>query len=185
MDRRKRYTQTVIRETFTELLRSKPIEKITVTEICKLAEINRSTFYVHYQDAYDLLEKLEAEYGDKMVQSLASVLSEHSPSVLTLDISAIIRKIVEADEVLLLLAGTQPSSGRIMHRLELGLSEILSPRLVERYGFSEAEAMALYSFLFAGYRGMDEYFRSNEPADSAGLTAVINGIITRGLETRI
>ena len=47
-DRRTRYTRQTIKDTFLELLTQKSFTKITVTEICKNAEINRGTFYLHY-----------------------------------------------------------------------------------------------------------------------------------------
>jgi AcrR family transcriptional regulator len=42
-------------------LETKPIAKITVTDLCHIANINRSTFYAHYSDPADLLEKTERE----------------------------------------------------------------------------------------------------------------------------
>ena len=47
------------------LLNKKDFELITVKEICELAEVNRSTFYLHYDNSYDLLkETIEAVYKD-------------------------------------------------------------------------------------------------------------------------
>lgn len=47
------------------LLNKKDFELITVKEICDLAEVNRSTFYLHYDNSYDLLkETIEAVYKD-------------------------------------------------------------------------------------------------------------------------
>ena len=60
--RKTRYTRQVIREAFIELLRNQPIEKVTVTRICEMADISRGTFYLHYQDPYHVLECMEDEY---------------------------------------------------------------------------------------------------------------------------
>ncbi len=60
-DRRIRYTKRVIRESFVHLLSLKPIAKITVKEICETADVNRSTFYAHYKDPYDLMQKIKGE----------------------------------------------------------------------------------------------------------------------------
>lgn len=60
-DARIRYTKMKIREAFFQLLSQKPFIKITVTDLCQLAEINRATFYKHYLDINDLLEKTEDE----------------------------------------------------------------------------------------------------------------------------
>lgn len=57
LDRRKRYTRKVLKESLISLLKDKPISSVTVKEICELADINRSTFYTHYNDQFDLLEK--------------------------------------------------------------------------------------------------------------------------------
>ena len=44
-DLRTRYTRQVIDDAFLHLLCQKPVERITVKEVCALAQINRSTFY--------------------------------------------------------------------------------------------------------------------------------------------
>lgn len=61
MDRRKKYTRRVLKESLIHLLNEKPIADITVKEICARADINRSTFYTHYSDQYDLLGRIEEE----------------------------------------------------------------------------------------------------------------------------
>ena len=60
-DARVRYTKMRIREAFFQCIKEKPITRITVKELCDLAEINRATFYTHYSDPFDLMEKLEEE----------------------------------------------------------------------------------------------------------------------------
>lgn len=71
-DRRVKYTKQAIRESFLELLQEKPIDKISVTEICKRADINRGTFYSHYTDPYDLRQQLEQELKDAFARQKAS-----------------------------------------------------------------------------------------------------------------
>lgn len=48
-------TKLWIAETMKKLMVKKPINKIRVTEICRLAEIERPTFYYHFKDKYDLV----------------------------------------------------------------------------------------------------------------------------------
>lgn len=69
-DARVRYTQRVIKESFLMLLRNKPVNKITVKEVCELAELNRATFYAHYSDCFALKESIEQELLDAFGQSL-------------------------------------------------------------------------------------------------------------------
>lgn len=70
LDARARYTKMVIEEAFLKLLRDKPATKITVTELCLLADINRATFYKHYQDVPDLMEKIESRIFEKLREAL-------------------------------------------------------------------------------------------------------------------
>jgi len=48
-------TKIWIADIMKRLMKSKPIDKIRITEICSQAEIERSTFYYHFKDKYDLV----------------------------------------------------------------------------------------------------------------------------------
>lgn len=54
-------TKKAIKETFLQMRKTTPLEKIKVREICKVALINKSTFYAHYADVFDLSDQLENE----------------------------------------------------------------------------------------------------------------------------
>ena len=69
-DRRTRYTRQVIKDTFLELLKQKSFTKITVTEICKDAEINRGTFYLHYYDTHDVLSDIFNDMTQDMLTTV-------------------------------------------------------------------------------------------------------------------
>ncbi|MDF2936801.1 MAG: transcriptional regulator, TetR family [Paenibacillaceae bacterium] len=58
LDRKTRYTRMVLQDSLMELMRDKPINKITIKELCEKADLNRTTFYAHYTDQYDLLRKI-------------------------------------------------------------------------------------------------------------------------------
>lgn len=71
-DRRIIRTNRIIRDTLTELMTEKGFEGITVNELTARADINRGTFYLHYRDKYDLLEKSEAELICKISRILSA-----------------------------------------------------------------------------------------------------------------
>ncbi|MDR2106310.1 MAG: TetR family transcriptional regulator C-terminal domain-containing protein [Coriobacteriales bacterium] len=60
-DRRVTYTRTALRDALIELMHNQHISGITVKSICERADVNRSTFYLHYHDQYDLLHQVEHE----------------------------------------------------------------------------------------------------------------------------
>ena len=75
LDARKRYTQMVLKQSFLELLKEKPVSRITVKEVCALAQLNRATFYAHYSDCFALMESIENELIDAFEKSLRYVNS--------------------------------------------------------------------------------------------------------------
>lgn len=81
-DLRVRYTKKVIQEAFWNLLKEKPLAKITVKEVCDLAQINRGTFYRHYMDCFDLMDKVQEDVICQMEQRLASIESKGTRSML-------------------------------------------------------------------------------------------------------
>jgi AcrR family transcriptional regulator len=61
IDLRVRYTKALLKKALVELMRENPISKISVKSLCETANINRSTFYLHYTDQYDLLHQVLQE----------------------------------------------------------------------------------------------------------------------------
>ncbi len=58
IDRRTIYTVNVIKDSFLELIQDKPYLKISIKEICKVADISRSTFYLHFKSINDVLNAI-------------------------------------------------------------------------------------------------------------------------------
>lgn len=67
-NKRRRESRVKIEKVFVELLQTRELGEITVTDICKLTGLNRSTFYANYQDVYELAdtvrESLEGSLGE-------------------------------------------------------------------------------------------------------------------------
>lgn len=66
-------TRNVLYQALEELMKSKPFEDIKVSDICTLALVNRSTFYAHYSDKYELL----SEYINSLKDALAMELDKN------------------------------------------------------------------------------------------------------------
>lgn len=60
-NRRVRMTKRMLKEALLELLEHKPLEKVTVTQVCARADVNRSTFYAYYESVEQLLREIEDE----------------------------------------------------------------------------------------------------------------------------
>jgi len=66
----------VIKEVYIELLGELPASKITVTEICRRADINRGTFYLHYEGLPDVMDDLENEVYKEIVSFIHASLAD-------------------------------------------------------------------------------------------------------------
>ena len=68
-------TQNDLKQAFWRIYAKKPIEKITVGEVCTLAGYNRGTFYLHFQDLYALLADIEEEVLAGMTECVSGCMA--------------------------------------------------------------------------------------------------------------
>ena len=54
VSRRRKYTSHTLREALTDRLEEKPLQQITVVELCERADVNRTTFYRNYESMEQL-----------------------------------------------------------------------------------------------------------------------------------
>ncbi|MDR0435652.1 MAG: TetR family transcriptional regulator [Propionibacteriaceae bacterium] len=73
MDLRVRKTLRGIRAALTELAKNKPLEQITVKELCEQALINKATFYAHYDNINALIAEIEDEFVKELTEEIAYV----------------------------------------------------------------------------------------------------------------
>ncbi|MDR1272640.1 MAG: TetR/AcrR family transcriptional regulator [Clostridiales Family XIII bacterium] len=73
-DLRVRYTRQVLEKHLLSLLAEKPLDKITVKELCESAGINRATFYTHYADIYDLMRRIKDRMNEEILFHVESHL---------------------------------------------------------------------------------------------------------------
>lgn len=72
-----RNTKRKLREGLLRLLDEKPINEISVKELTDLVDVNRGTFYFHYQDIYDLLRRTEDDFFEQFDRTL----NENQPAL--------------------------------------------------------------------------------------------------------
>lgn len=150
LDSRARYTRMVIEEAFLTLLQEKAMAKITVTELCLVADINRATFYKHYQDIPDLMEKIEARIFDNLTETLILVPN----SDLNTFLSDILRNIqLNADRYIVL--GSDNGDPGLAVKAFLTCYEKAYPLLVRNLPhMSPDKQRMMYHFLAQGCGGV-------------------------------
>ena len=161
-DARVRYTRRVIKESFLSLLREKPINKITVKEVCESAELNRATFYAHYSDCFALMESIEQELLEAFGQSLR-LIDGFDVSALIAAIYSMVEQHEDACNVLI-FGGASPSLlGRM---IDLAREASIATWKRQLGHASDAELEMLYTHLSNGLMnvvldGYDKYSRDD------------------------
>ena len=75
-NKRRRESCQKIEKAFMELLQSKELSEITVSQLCKITGLNRSTFYANYMDIYDLADKLRKALEDNFEQLYSAEIEQ-------------------------------------------------------------------------------------------------------------
>ena len=161
-DARVRYTQRVLKESFLSLLREKPVNKITVKEVCKLAELNRATFYAHYSDCFALMESIEQEILEAFEQSLR-LIDCFDVSALIAAIYAMVEQHEEACRVLIFDGASTSVLGRM---IDLAKDSSIATWKQQLHHASDEELEMLYTHLSNGLMnvvlgGYDKYKRDD------------------------
>lgn len=103
-------SRRLIRQAFVDLMKEKELEKITVTDIITRADINRGTFYAHYQDTRAVIEQIENEIIGKMMEFLGEYRHNsffQNPLPLLLKISRWLETDLEFYRILINSKGSQ------------------------------------------------------------------------------
>lgn len=83
-DKRVIKTKRNLKKTMIEMLGHIPFEKISVSELCRIGETSRITFYTHYDDKYDLAEDIFSDYVKEAVADYYRLQEQNNPNRLAL-----------------------------------------------------------------------------------------------------
>ncbi len=147
MDHRIEKTKRSIYNAFIEIRSKKPLERVTVKELCDKAQINKSTFYVYYEDVYDLSDKIENEIMDKIIQSIDSpedIIDD--PDVFTRELFLAYSS--QSALISIVFSGTR--SERLPCKIEEMIKEMLCSKHPEFASSPEKKMLVTYS-VYGGY----------------------------------
>lgn len=177
VDRRVKYTKMVIKKSFISILKQKPISKITIKEICEDADINRATFYAHYNDQYDLLQQIETEFLEDVnrhIEVVAYDCTENESIEALTKILEYIRENADLCSVILSDKGDLSFQKEVMMRTQ---AQFVS-ECVKRKALAKEDAEYLYVFIGVGSAGIIQKWIADGMKKSAREIAEIIMLIT-------
>lgn len=174
-NQRIRMTRQLFQVALIQLLQEKPIGNITVKELCTNAGLNRSTFYAHYYDVYDLLEEIE----DELYEEIAHAMQKYgvqkgvvtSNGIVTI-YTEIIDIIVRHYDVFSVMLGPNVRQGFIQRMLTLGKEKCLVEWGILYPHATKRQLETFYAFVAGGCIGLLRFWMENGKLESSYELAV-------------
>lgn len=142
-------TKNNLRIAFWSLYAQKPIEKISIKEITELAGYNRGTFYLYYNDVYDLLHQIEEEILGKITDVLNDSLEKND----TFDLSGqmgILLDLMQTYETYAAVLLSDHGDPHFATRLKEVVWPLLNRYFVPSEGHDDYEMALLADFYLSG-----------------------------------
>lgn len=183
-DYRVRVTKMIVRKEFTALLKEKPIQSITVRELCERTGINRSTFYNHYRDVYELLEELENEMLDEMsvrLKELKELARDNELMSMRL-FEGIFRFLAQNRDLCAIMLGENGDKRFLYRMLEMGREYCVKNYSAAFPRASSEQIEDFYAFVSHGCIGlMTRWMRTGMKKSAEELAATAKSIMSEAL----
>jgi len=184
-DRRVKYTKMVLRQSLLELMKSNGIDKITVKDICELADINRGTFYSHYSAPRALLHQIENDLYDEV----KTMLERHLPDGRELSdsyemIFEIIKCIELNSDICKILLGEHGDPDYLKRIINLPYEKCRENWMLKMKVRDEKLAEYFYSFISNGSIGIIQmWIQSGMTEPPEMLACMIDKLTFQGLKS--
>jgi AcrR family transcriptional regulator len=179
-DRRVKYTKMVLKESFIKLLEKKDISQISIKEICEDADINRATFYAHYNDQFDLLKKIEDELLDNINAHIAEfdpINNDKNAVLLAEKIFEYLKENAKLCKLLLNEHGDFSFQKKVM----MLVYDIIIAEITDNNKITKEDAEYVYSFTITGCVGIVQKWLDEDMKKSPHYMAEMVIKLTLGL----
>ncbi len=192
-DRRTLYTRSLIKDSFLELLRQKPFSKVNVTAVCKLADITRATFYLHYEDIYAVLDevlddalKISENTGkaDEMVQMILE--AGQKPDIIAFVkenymLLPVCQRISDTPKYSPLFSDRTLAS-YILHFIFSREKEKIIPFFQKKFHLDKNLSESLYLFLVSGSFAVNQYHHWKKDEEWYRIQSMLLRFLQQGIQ---
>jgi len=177
-DRRIKRSENLIKNAFYELAKEKEITKITVKDICDRADINRCTFYAHYENIEIFLDTLEQEYADKFLKAFSLYHYDQNPAKM---LDALF-SCVKSNKELFALCFRSGSSGKGKKVIADAVLAATLPNWLNQHILSKEQAVLLEAFVTSGgQKVMQLWYESDFSYDETMVKRLLENAIKHGV----
>ena len=183
-------TQKKFEESLLKLMETKKFEAITVNDITELANFNRSTFYRHYFDKYELLEKIEDNILNDVLTYQSNIINNINKNEITKDFKLtdyvspdknffIVYK-ERLNEIKILLGYNGSNSFRKKIRLTM-LDFFKKSFNLANFNASNQEVELLFQFLVGSFVSILDYWTDNQELTHTELFVFYSSLMSNGV----
>lgn len=177
LNRSVRNTKRKLRASLMKMVLRKPLRSITVKELTNDADVNRSTFYFHYQDVKAMVKEMEGEFFNDFAAALEAIDQKSHDSLLIL--ARCLENHMDLCKIVLGSNGDMEFLEEMKNIIEEKISRIWKSAVPE---MSDEDLQILDAFLIGGVVSTLQRWVREEPRASAeALAAVLNRLIFDGL----
>lgn len=179
-DRRVTLTKAILREALVEAIKEKPIDKITVTELCKRAKINRNTFYSHYASPRDVLSEIQDDFLRQLLPALG-----HSTNGSIIDMIREMCRIMQNNRKLCKVLFSPNGDSAFVDNLVLSCKgRVLYEWKKAGFQIPPENIDLVFSFIVEGSRSLLGYWIMNDvDASVETISGLLSSLSYRGLKS--
>ena len=194
MDRRQEKTKQAILQALIDLIDQKGLDQVSVSDLCQQANINRSTFYLHYKNMEDLLLSVEADFIREITDAIQDLETEdliYNSQALTQLFTRILESIEKNSDLIITLM-SPTTSPRTRLTIEQAIENIIIDRMntaiiseatQEELSVSKTYIAVTISSLFTGI--VAEWLLSGKKESPQDLGQFISEIATQPMIDRV
>ena len=179
-NRRVKYTIAVLKDALIYSMQKDHISKISVKSICELADINRSTFYAHFEDQYTLLHYIEQEVLENIRQYLEKQDYNDAHTISFQVLHSILEYVRENAELFKALLSDNCEPG--IQREVLNFTEVISLQLNEKYDERVRDYLNLYATTGC-VNVLQKWLQDDMPESTTQMTEYIMQMLFSGMSS--
>ena len=183
VDRRIQKTKSLLRVALANAMREKSIREITVKELVESAGINRSTFYLHYADIYQMLRKIEEE----IIDSILEVIEADKETPLYINCLSVMEAICDIfidNKYIIQVLLSSNSNGTFVYEVEKIIEKGIDTVVKEKYSNKVFNDNYAYSFCVSGCVGLIvDWLKEERPKSSAYIAKIIYNMISHSIKS--
>lgn len=177
-DKRIRRSIKLIKDSLFALSKEKPLNKITITDVCNHADINRCTFYAHYENMAALLKDLETELSEIFSHAFSFYKFDKNSHAAVDALFDCIRK----NPILISLAGQIGRIGKGNKMIENAIRECTFSEWLDNSQISSEQALLIEAYMISGGRQIIEmWVDSGFTLDENMVKDVFENVIKHGV----